>query len=110
MTGEELLRRMPHALDADAARGIEATIQYEIGATLHQVLAEGRLTTFDGPATRPNLVVEVREDDLVRLFRRELDPMRALMTGRLRVRGDVGLARRLVRLVDPDRLGDPPTP
>lgn len=109
MTGEELLRRMPNALDAEAARDLEATIQYEIGTTLHQVLLDGRLTTFDGPAARPDLVVVVREDDLVRLFQRELDPMRALMTGRLRLRGDAGLARRLVRLVDPDRLRDPPT-
>ncbi|MEX2502028.1 MAG: SCP2 sterol-binding domain-containing protein [Trueperaceae bacterium] len=104
MTAHELLRRMPEVLDAEAARGLSATIQYDLSETVHQVLDDGAVRTIDGPAEAPDLIVRIADDDLLALFRGELNPMRAFMTGRVRVRGNVALAQRLASLVDRDRL------
>lgn len=106
MTAQELLRRMPELLDSEAARGIDATIQYDVSEPVHQVLHEGQLTTHDGPAESPDLTVVVGDDDLVRLFRGEINPMMAFMSGRVRVRGDMNLAQRLVGLIDRERLAE----
>lgn len=106
MTAHELLRRMPELLDHEAARGIDATIQYDVDPAVHQVLREGDLTTHEGPAEAPDLTVIIADDDLVRLFRGELNPMTAFMTGRVQVRGDMQLAQRLVGLVDRSRLAE----
>jgi putative sterol carrier protein len=104
MTAKQLLRMMPDALDLQAAAGIDAVIQYEISEPTYQVLEGGRLTVHEGRAEDPDLTVAVSDENLVRLFRGELNPMTAFMTGKLKVRGDMGLAQNLVGLVDREKL------
>lgn len=104
MTATELLNALPEALDADAAGATNAVIQFELSEPMHQVLAGGRLETHHGQADAPDVTVSMSDEDLVALFRGELNPMMAFMTGRLRVTGDVALAQRLVSLFDQERL------
>lgn len=106
MTAHELLRRMPEVLDPAAAADVDATIQYDVSSPVHHVLREGELTIHEGPAQAPDLVVRMADDDLVALFRGELNPMTAFMTGRIVVKGDMTLAQRLVGLVDRKRLAE----
>lgn len=104
MTARELLHRLPDVLDSAAAGDASAVIEYRLAEPLHQVLADGTLRTIEGPAAAPDVTVAMRDDDLVALFRGDLSPMVAFMTGRLRVTGDVGLAQRLVTLFDQEAL------
>lgn len=104
MTARELLNRLPDVLDSEAAGDTSAVIEYRLAEPMHQVLAGGTLQTIDGPAPAPDVTVAMRDDDLVALFRGELSPMVAFMTGRLRITGDVGLAQRLVTLFDQEGL------
>lgn len=55
-------------------------------------VAGGQVTNEDRPA---DLTVTVSPKDLVALGRRELDPMRAVMTGRLKL-SDMGLAMSML--------------
>lgn len=104
MTAKELLSRMPQALDQEAAGDTEAVIQYEISEPVYQILENGELTVFDGRADDPDLTVTIGDDNLVKLFRGELNPMTAFMSGKIKVKGDLGLAQRLVGFVHRDRL------
>lgn len=104
MTAKELLRRMPDALDPRAAVGTDAVIQYDISEPTYQVLREGELTVHDGRAENPDLTVAISDENLVSLFRGELNPMTAFMSGKLKVKGDMGLAQRLVGLVDREKV------
>lgn len=49
------------------------------------------VTNEDGPA---DLIITISRKDLEALGKRELDPMRAIMTGRMKL-SDMGLAMRL---------------
>ena len=104
MTATELLKIMPELLDAEAAAGIEAVVQYHISEPIYQVLKGGSLQVFEGEAAHPDLLVTISDDDLVRLFRGELQLMGAFMTRKLKLRGNVILAQRLVGLVDREKL------
>ncbi|HEX7003455.1 MAG TPA: SCP2 sterol-binding domain-containing protein [Trueperaceae bacterium] len=104
MTAKELLQRMPEALDPQAAAGTEATIQYEISEPTYQVLRDGKLTVHDGHADNPDLTVITSDENLVKLFRGELNAMAAFMSGKLKVKGDMGLAQRLVGFVQRDKV------
>ena len=104
MTAKQLLHRMPEALDHEAAAGTDATIQYDISEPTYQVLEGGELTVHDGTAPDPDLTIAIGDEDLVRLFRGELNPMAAFMTGRIKVRGDMVLAQKLVGFVDRRKL------
>ena len=104
MTAKELLHALPTALDRDAAGDTTAVIQYQLSEPLHHVLGNGSLETHDGQAEAPDVTVTMGDEDLVALFRGELNPMVAYMTGRIKVTGDLMLAQRLVSLFDQDSL------
>lgn len=54
-------------------------------------LADGAVTNDDGPA---DLVITISRKDLEAMGKRQLDPMRAIMTGRMKL-SDMGLAMKL---------------
>jgi putative sterol carrier protein len=54
-------------------------------------LADGAVTNDDGPA---DLVITISRKDLEAMGKRELDPMRAIMSGRMKL-SDMGLAMKL---------------
>jgi len=106
MTAKELLYRMPKALDPQAAAEIAAVIQYETSEPVYQILEGGVMTVRDGRAEAPDLVLRIGDADLVELFSGRLNPMNAFMMGKLKLTGDVALARKLVGLIDRDKLAE----
>lgn len=100
MTAHEMLHKMPAAFDAEAAGDTEAVIQYQISQPVYQVVRSGSLEVHDGQAEDPDLVVQISDDNLVKLFKGDLNPMTAFMTGKITVSGDMTLAQRLVSFVD----------
>lgn len=104
MTAHELLHKMPSVFDAHAAGDTEAVIQYQISKPVYHVVRNGTMEAHDGQADDPDVTVKISDENLVRLFRGDLNPMSAFMTGKVKVSGDMTLAQRLVGLVDRQRL------
>ncbi len=103
MNAKELLLKVPQAveIEADAPR---AVIQYDTAEPVYHVVENGAVNAFEGHAPDPDVTVKVSDDNLLKLFRGELNPMTAMMTGRLKVRGNVMLAQRLLGMVDRAKL------
>ncbi|HEY3948582.1 SCP2 sterol-binding domain-containing protein [Phenylobacterium sp.] len=91
-TLEELTDRIRQAASSEAAAGaLGASIKLDLkGEGVIHILGS-HVTNDDLPA---DLVVTVGLKDLTALGKGELDPTRAMMTGRLRL-SDMGLAMRL---------------
>ncbi len=106
MTAHELLHRLPELARPEALDGVDATVQADLDPPLHLTIRDGAVTTHDGPADAPNVTIRVSGDDLLALFRGELNPAAALFSGRVRVLGDVRLAQRLVGAIDRERLAE----
>lgn len=104
MTAKDLLFRMPELIDTDAVGETEAVVQYATEEPVYQVLEDGEVRVHEGVADEPDLTVEIGGDDLVALFRGELNGMAAFMSGRVKVSGDLELAQRLVGFVDQERM------
>jgi putative sterol carrier protein len=104
MTAKDFLRKMPAALDREAAEGVKATIQYDLAEPMYQVLENGHLHVHEGTADRPDLTVKMSDDNLVKLFRGELNPAIALMTGKVKIKGDMMLAQKLVGFIDQKKV------
>lgn len=103
MNAKELLLKVPQAvqMDADAP---DAVIQYDLPEPIYHQVQAGEVFAVEGHAEAPDVTVKVSEENLLRLFRGELNPMTAMMTGRLKVKGNVMLAQRLLSLVDRAKL------
>ena len=92
-TLEELTDRIRHAASADGAgaSALSASIRLDLKGEGFIHIAGRTVTNDDLPA---DLVVTVALKDLAALGKGELDPTRAMMTGRLKL-SDMGLAMKL---------------
>jgi alkanesulfonate monooxygenase SsuD/methylene tetrahydromethanopterin reductase-like flavin-dependent oxidoreductase (luciferase family) len=86
----------------ERARGFEGDIQYELaprnGGPPRRwtvSISDGRAVARPGGAPDPAVTFRIGLGDFVRLVGGELDPGRALLTGRLQVDGDLAIAARV---------------
>lgn len=88
-TLEDITDRIRRAAANDPGLGQSIKLDLKGEGFIH--IAGAEVTNEDRPA---DLTVTVSRRDLEALGKRELDPMRAMMTGRLKL-SDMGLAMRL---------------
>ena len=105
MSALELLHKLPVAINPQATAGIECTIQFNISQPAYAVIRNGACEVSEGSTDAADLTLKMSDDDLVGLLTGKLDGMMAMMTGRLKLQGDMGLATQLGRYFDASLLG-----
>lgn len=103
MTAKELLLRLPEAVKPDVETP-DAVVQFETSEPVHCVMDAGGVMVFEGRAERADVTVKISDDNLLKLFKGEMNPMLAMMTGKVKVTGNLALAQRLIKAVDADKL------
>lgn len=103
-SAKEFVHKLPQAFRADVAGNTRATVQYDLSEPMYSVIEDGQMQVFEGRADRPDVTVAMNDDDFVSLMKGELNGMAAFMSGKLKVKGDMMLAQRLVSFVDTDKL------
>jgi ribonucleotide reductase beta subunit family protein with ferritin-like domain/putative sterol carrier protein len=66
-------------------------------STWHLTVDNGSSSASEGPAPRPALRLQIAYQDMVDIVAGRLDPRRALLTGRMRLRGNPLALRKLAR-------------
>jgi putative sterol carrier protein len=98
-TVSETFDAMPGRFRPDKAAGTNATIQYEVsgegGGTWHAVVKDGACTVNKGPATNPNLTLQISAQDWLDMLSGKQSGQMLFMSGKLKVKGDMGLAMKL---------------
>lgn len=98
-TVKESFQAMPGRFKTDRAQGVKAVIQYDItgegGGTYHVEIADGKCTVQDGAAASPALTLTMPAQDWLDMVAGKLNGQMAFMSGKLKLRGDMGLAMRL---------------
>ena len=98
-TVKETFDLMPSKFRADKATGINATIQYDIsgdqGGTWHAVIKDGACSVNSGPAATPNLTLSMGSQDWLDMIGGKLSGQMAFMSGKLKLKGDMGLAMKI---------------
>jgi putative sterol carrier protein len=83
--------------------GMNGVFQFDLsgenGGTWHVVLADGDGHVAEGPAETPGVTIAMAADDFVALTEGKLDGTMAFMSGKLKVKGDMGLAMKLQTLL-----------
>jgi putative sterol carrier protein len=112
MTGEHrqeildgVFGRMPALFRADQAGSTDATIHWTItggpnGSDTYEVrIADGKCETSSTPTTdNPRLAVTVAPVDFVKVVSGNANPVMMFMTGKLKAKGDLGLAANIQKL------------
>lgn len=104
MTVNDLIKKMPEALDTDAAAGMQTTIQYRISNPMYLVIDNGRCSAHEGVAPSHDLALTMTDENLMAMLTGELNGITAFMSGKLKVEGDMMLAQRMQTLFDTSKL------
>ena len=98
-TVKETFDLMAGRFRADKAAGTNAVIQYDVsgdgGGTWHAVIKDGACAVNAGAATSPNLTLQIAGQDWLDMLSGKQSGQMLFMSGKLKVKGDMGLAMRL---------------
>ena len=106
LTPQEVMDRIPSAFQPEKAQGVTATFQWDISGALggrwFVEIKDGTCVVQNGDSPNPNITITIGDENFVKLISGRLDGTMAFMTGKLKVKGDMGLAMKLPQLF---RLG-----
>jgi putative sterol carrier protein len=100
LTVEKLMERMPKAFLPDKAKGVEGVIQFHFtggeAGDWYAEIANGGCSVERGTREKPTLAVTVDETDWVSIISGKLNAMSAFAEQRLKLKGDLGLAMKMM--------------
>lgn len=90
---EQIVERMQQEL---AAKSFDGSLKFDCGDDGVIVLRDGTASTEDQDT---DCTIRMTLDNLVKLLTGKLNPMTGVMTGKLKVSGDMGVAMKLGKLL-----------
>lgn len=98
-TADQVVQEMPTYFLPDKAGSTNATIQFDLtgddAGKRYIKIADGQATAGEGEVESPNLTLMADSHDFVKIFTGQLDPTAAFMSGKLKIKGDMGLAMKM---------------
>ena len=97
---QTLMQQAVNAFQPQKAAGVDAKIQFHItgnqGGDWVATIQNQKLSVEPGTTPNPNLTLSADTQDLLNLYSGKLNPMQAFMQGKVQIKGDMGLAMRLM--------------
>jgi putative sterol carrier protein len=104
---DAIFTRMPTLFRPDRAGATKAVIHWNIGDrpdggvdTYELIIADGTCTLSPAPQHDPKLAITVSPVDFVKVVSGNGNPVMMFMTGKLKAKGDLGLAANIQNLFD----------
>ena len=104
---DEVFNRMPTLFRADRAGSTQAVIHWIItgGAgggtdTYETVIEDGACTVTNQPVREPKLAMTMDPVTFLKVVSGDGNPMMMFMTGKIKAKGDLGLAAQVAKLFD----------
>ena len=98
-TVSETFDAMQSRFKPDRAAGTNAVIQYEIsgdgGGTWHASIKDGTCAVAAGPGPNPTLTLQMAAQDWLDMTSGKQSGQMLFMSGKLKLKGDMGLAMKL---------------
>ncbi len=97
---QTLMQQAVNAFQPQKAAGVDAKIQFHItgnqGGDWVASIQNQKLSVDPGTTPNPNLTLSADTQDLLNMYSGKLNPMQAFMQGKVQIKGDMGLAMRLM--------------
>lgn len=87
MTSSDFLYKLPAKVSPQAIEGHETIFHFDIdGGGQHTVqVANGEVMVTEGLSGEPACVVRTSEDNFIKLIQGDLNPMMAILTGKVKI-------------------------
>jgi putative sterol carrier protein len=103
----EIFSRMPALFRADRAGNTSAVIHWNVGDgpdgrvdSYELVIADGKCVLSPKPEHEPKLALSLGQADFLKVVSGNANPVMMFMTGKLKAKGDLGLAAKIADLFD----------
>jgi putative sterol carrier protein len=101
-TVKETFDAMPETFQPEAAAGMNEVFQFDItgegGAKWYAEVNDGKLSVVEGQHAEPSLVITMATQDYLDMVEGKLHGQVAFMTGKLKLKGDFGLAVKMNKI------------
>lgn len=95
----EIKQGMQEAFQADKAEGVDAVIQFDLsgenGGQFYVDIDDGDMEIKDGVSENAKTTLVASADDYYKVATGELAAMPAVMSGKLKIKGDMGMAIKM---------------
>ncbi|MCB0036529.1 MAG: SCP2 sterol-binding domain-containing protein [Anaerolineales bacterium] len=95
-TLNEIFGKIVDRFDSEKMASVTATVQFDLGDEQHYLALEnGSISHEEGTAENPDATITMTADDFKALTSGDLNPMTAFMSGKIKVKGDMGIVMKL---------------
>ena len=100
-TASEVFTEINNRIQSDPAKtaGMNAVYAFDLGGEqpgqYHISLKDGSADVGEGIPENPNITITMKSEDFVDLATGKLDGTMAFMSGKIKIKGDMGLAMKL---------------
>lgn len=95
----EFFAKVPESVNTDKIQGMNATFLFDIsgdnGGQFAVAIADGAATVTEGAVDNPSITLSLTDENFVDLVTGKLNGQTAFLTGKLKIKGDMGLAMKL---------------
>jgi putative sterol carrier protein len=98
----EIKDGMVEAFQPEKASGVNAVIQFDLtgdnGGQFYLDIGDGDISVHDGLADNPKTTIVATTEDYFKVATGELGAMPAVMSGKLKIKGDMGVAMKMQQM------------
>lgn len=99
-----IMEKIPEYFNPESAKGIDAVVQCiftgKQASNWIVSIIDQRCEVKEGQVDHPDITIKSDGEVGVKLFTGDMDPKRAFLLRKVRVRGDIGLGMELLKLFD----------
>lgn len=102
LTSEQVMQDLPNHFQPAASKGVNVVYQFDVtgegGGQWYAEVNDGTCKVEKGTHPTPKVTFTLNSKDHVDLFTGKLNHQMAFMTGRLKLKGDMGMALKFAQL------------